>query len=303
MPLHQGLSKRAPASDPRHPPGARYARNLRCLAILLLLVVLILSPGCFGKKSSSPAQTLASATSGSQAQRESEPHFRFIVCGDPQNNYQVFDRILEAAKSVDFLVIAGDLTGSGTPTEFKNFLSKMKESGVRYYGVPGNHDVASGPVDDVYESYMGPPRQAFDYQNCHFVLIDNSTPSLGFYPEEQQWVKGDLEAAKANGFEHIFAVCHTPPGFPYSSHYDPEERIGMDANESLLPVLSAGKVEELFCGHVHVYEQSREDGMLITVTGGAGAPLHLSPQNGGYHHYVLVKIDGRRRSQQVVKVQ
>ena len=303
MPLHQGLITRAPISDPRHQPGAGYARSLKCLTVLLLLVALVLTPGCLGKKSSGPAQTRESATGGDQTQRRSEPHFRFIVCGDPQNDYQVFDRILEAAKSVDFLVIAGDLTGSGTPTEFQNFLLKMKESGVRYYCVPGNHDVVSGPVDKIYESYIGPPHQAFDYLNCHFVLIDNSTPSLGFYPEEQRWVKDDLEAAKAKGFEHIFAVCHTPPGIPYSSDYDPEARIGMDANESLVPILSTGKVEELFSGHVHIYEQSREDGMLITITGGAGAPLHLGPLSGGYYHYVLVKIDGSRRSQQVVKVQ
>lgn len=303
MPLYQGLSKRAPVKYQQHPRAARHVRILWCLAVLSLLASLVLAPGCLGKKSTSPTQTPKSSTSGTLVPQESEPHFRFIVCGDPQNNYQVFDRILEAAKSVDFLVIAGDLTGSGTPTEFQNFLSKMKESGIRYYCVPGNHDIASGSVDEVYESYIGPPRQAFDYKNCHFVLIDNSTPSLGFYPEERQWVKDDLEAARGKGFEHLFAICHVPPGFPYSSHYDPAERTGMDANENLVPILSAGEVEELFCGHVHIYEQSREDGMLITITGGGGAPLHLSPQNGGYYHYILVKIDGARCSQQVVKVQ
>lgn len=303
MPLHQRLSKRTPVSGLRHPPGTRHIRSLWCLAVLVLLVLIVLTPGCLGTKSSGPAQTRGSATSGSQAQQKSETHFRFIVCGDPQNNYQVFDRILEAAKSVDFLIIAGDLTGSGTPTEFQNFLSKMKGSGVRYYCVPGNHDVASGPVDEVYSAYLGPPHQAFDYQNCHFVLIDNSTPSLGFYPREQQWVKDDFNAIKGKGFDHVIAVCHVPPGFPYSSHYDPTERIGMDANESLVPILSAGKVEELFCGHVHVYEQSKEDGMVLTITGGAGAPLHLGPQSGGYYHYVLVEINGKRRSQQVVKIQ
>jgi hypothetical protein len=43
--------------------------------------------------------------------------------------------------------------------------------------------------------------------------------------------------------------------------------------------------------------------MLLTITGGAGAPLHLGPQSGGYYHYVLVTIDGRDRSQQVIKVE
>jgi Icc-related predicted phosphoesterase len=290
MPLYKGLSKREPTRSPRS------------LTVLLVLVLLVLSAGCLGKETSGPAQTRGSATNSSQARQESEPRFRFIVCGDPQNDYPVFDKVLAAARSVDFLIIAGDMTGSGTPTEFQNFLSKMKGSGVKYYCVPGNHDVASGSVDRVYSAYLGPPRQAFDYKSCHFILIDNSTQSLGFYPQEQQWVAQDLKSIRGKGFYHVFAICHVPPDLPYSSHYDPSERIGMEANENLVPVLSAGNVEELFCGHLHDYEQSKEDGLTLTITGGAGAPLQLGPQSGGYYHYVLVEINGKRRSQRVVKI-
>ena len=268
----------------------------------MLLVLFVAAPGCIDKETRSPSTNQGSAT-GSTVQQKAGPQFSFIVCGDPQNNYQVFDKVLEAAKSVDFMIIAGDVTGSGTPTEFQNFISKMKASGVKYYCVPGNHDVASGPVDEIYSAYLGPSHQAFDHKNCHFVLIDNSTPSLGFYPQEQQWVTDDLKTAKGKGYQHIFAVCHVAPGFPYSSRYDPSERIGMEANENLVPILSSGNVEELFCGHLHAYRQSKEDGMLLTITGGAGAPLHMVPQSGGYYHYVLVKIDGERRSQQVVKLE
>jgi 3',5'-cyclic AMP phosphodiesterase CpdA len=266
------------------------------VAIALLLCVAVLAPGC---SSGQPASKTPVSSRPQTAASDSGASFKFIVCGDPQNDYEVFDKVLAAARSVDFLLIAGDLTGSGTPTELQNFVDHMKSSGVRYYCVPGNHDVATSPVGQAYSTYLGPPHQSFDYKNSHFLLIDNSTPGLGFYPEERQWAAADLKAAKAKGVEHSFAVAHVPPRFPYSAKASSDQIAGIDANEQLAPVLSAGGVEELFCGHVHTYEQEKEDGLPITITGGAGAPLFGSTS---YHNYVLVEIDGRRRTQSVVRI-
>lgn len=123
------------------------------LFIALALILAIALPGCSsgGKVSSGSSPDIRSnPADGSQ-------QFKFIVCGDPQNNYEVFDKILDAAKSVDFLIIAGDETGSGTRTEFQNFLDVMKNSGITYFCVPGNHDVATSPVDQAYTSYLGQP--------------------------------------------------------------------------------------------------------------------------------------------------
>lgn len=275
---------------------------LKKFAVVALLLLLFLPMGCGGAKA--PDSSAPSTTTGTQTTSSAQPgvHFRFIVCGDPQNQYEVFDKILEAAKSVDFLLITGDLTGSGTPTELQNFANALKSSGVRYYCVPGNHDIATGPAERVYSRYFGPANYSFDYQNSHFLMIDNSVKSLGFYPQEQKWAADDLKAAHAKGFQHVFAVCHVPPGFPYSSRPDPEEALGMKNNEQLVPVLSRGGVEELFCGHYHAYEQDEEDGMLVTITGGAGAPLHAGPMSGGYHHYILVDIEGKKRKQEVIKI-
>lgn len=273
-------------------------RNKTVIVLLavLLLAAAVLAGGCSSGKPSTSNPTSSPATSPGA---DSGARFKFIVCGDPQNNYDVFDRVLTAATSVDFLVIAGDLTGSGTATEFQSFLNKMRSSGVKYYSVPGNHDVATSPVTENYTNYIGPPHQSFDYKNSHFVMIDNSTPELGFYPAEQQWAAADLKAAKPRGYEHTFAVAHVPPRWPYSAKASSGQITGIDNNEQLAPVLSAGGVQQLFCGHVHTYEQDTEDGLLITITGGAGAPVFGSDS---YHNYVLVEIDGKRRTQTVVKI-
>ena len=274
--------------------------------VLLVVVIAALLVGCgpvepAGDSGSSSASKTARGTPAEET-ADSGAHFSFMVCGDPQNNYAVFDRILAAARSVDFLIIAGDLTGSGTPTEFGTFTEAMRNSGVRYYCVPGNHDVATGPAEQIYASYLGPTHQSFDYQNSHFLLIDNSSPELGFYPSERSWAAADLQAARKRNPEHVIAVCHVPPGYQYSLNPAEAGARGEQANGSLAPVLSQGGVEELFCGHLHGYARENDDGLPITITGGAGAPLRMSAQNGGYYNYVLVRIDGRKLVQNVVRI-
>jgi predicted phosphodiesterase len=268
--------------------------RVRYLFIVLALVCALALPGCsWGGKSSSGSTPEARSSRPASNQK-----FKFIVCGDPQNNYEVFGKVLDAARSVDFLIVAGDETGSGTPTEFQNFVNVMKNSGIKYYCVPGNHDVATSPVDQAYKTYLGPPFQSFDYMNSHFVLIDNSSQNLGFYPAERQWVRDDLKAARKKGYEHTFAVCHVPPGYPYSGDIDAAHVRSINTNRQLAPILSAGGVEELFCGHFHSYLQEKEDGLLITITGGAGAPLMGTVP----YHYVLVEINGKKRTQKRVDI-
>lgn len=59
-------------------------------------------------------------------------------------------------------------------------------------------------------------------------------------------MRSDLKAARKKDFQHIFAVCHVPPGYPYSGKIDAAQIAGISANRELVPVLSAGGVEELF---------------------------------------------------------
>jgi Icc-related predicted phosphoesterase len=275
---------------------------LRFLTPVLILLLAVAIAGCgsgAGGRAGSSSPVTQSAGAGTSS--DSGQQFKFIVCGDPQNNYEQFGKILEAAKSVDFLIIAGDETGSGTPTEFSNFVNLMKNSGVTYYCVPGNHDVVTSPVSEAYTTYLGQPHRSFDYMNTHFVLIDNSSQKQGFYPQERDWVRDDLKASRKKGFEHTIAVCHVPPGYPYSASAGAAQVVGIDANLQLVPLLSEGGVEELFCGHVHTYIEDKEDGMLVTITGGAGAPL-LGSGNDAYYHYVLVEINGKQRTQTRVRI-
>jgi Icc-related predicted phosphoesterase len=282
----------------------RYGIPSALLVAVALLVVFMLALsgcGCGSSSSSGVKDSVPPTAEENGTKAESEASFKFIVCGDPQNNYEVFNRILDAARGVDFLIVAGDLTGSGTESEFQAFVSALEDSGVKCYTVPGNHDVATSPVTGNYTRFMGKPRQSFSYKNAHFVLIDNSTQELGFYPEQREWVEEDLDTARKLGFEHIIAVAHVPPGYPYSAKASTAQIPGIDANAELAPVLEAGGADELFCGHIHNYRADSERGLPITITGGAGAPL-MDIGGPAYYHYVLVEVDGDRLTKQVIRL-
>lgn len=295
------------------PSGNKYRSGTEAAIALLLALLLAFSiAGAAGCRSTpadlslpengQPGVQTETPGENSTDTSEDEPAFSFIVCGDVHNNYGVFNHILEAARDVDFLIIAGDLTGSGTSTELNKFRDVMENSGVRYYAVPGNHDVATSPVEENYTRILGPPYQSFHHLNSFFVLIDNSSPDLGFYPAMREWTRQELERARGLDFDHVFAVCHVPPGFPYSRRTALTLSEGVKANDHLVPVLSEGGVDQLFCGHFHAFSQWTQAGLTITITGGAGAPLHVSEQSGGYHHYLLVEIRGRNIDQQTVRI-
>lgn len=272
-------------------------RRFRSLNIALALLILLvfaafILPGCGwfsnGGKSNGTAPV------------KEKGGFKFIVCGDPHSNYEVFRKVIAAANTVDFLIIAGDLTRTGNKIDVQVFLKEMQACKVPYYCVPGNHDVEVTPVEVSFEPYFGEVPRSFDFGNSHFVLLDNSDPAQGFYPAEQEWAKADLDAASKRGYEHIFAVCHVPPGYPYGASTSPEARVGIKANKELVRVLSSRGVEELFCGHFHSYRQFDEYGMTITITGGAGAELFGVYSN---YHYVLVEINGKNKTETKVEIE
>jgi hypothetical protein len=70
----------------------------------------------------------------------------------------------------------------------------------------------------------------------------------------------------------VFAFCHEPP-WSHGLHGDSHRMI-----RDYVPLLVAGHVDALFCGHDHIYERGSgptPKGKLdYIVTGGGGAPLY-----------------------------
>ncbi|MDQ2687680.1 MAG: hypothetical protein M3Y28_07425, partial [Armatimonadota bacterium] len=60
-------------------------------------------------------------------------------------------------------------------------------------------------------------------------------------------------------------------------------------------------VRAVFCGHNHLYWHADKDGVAYFISGGAGAPLDASPEQGGYLHYLVVNVNGATFNTQILQ--
>jgi len=214
--------------------------------------------------------------------------FSFAVFGDNQGRtetYKLLIKKLNADKSLSFAISAGDLTGYGTLKEYKTYKALNKSLHIPVYQTMGNHDAVNGGWRNFWQEF-GRPYYAFVYENAKFIVLDNSF-AQSFDAEQLAW----LEAELANNLsEHLFVIMHKPV-FDPSEIYKDHIMSGRAIIEKLMKLFEKFGVDYVFTGHIHGYAKSERNGVTYIVTGGAGAPLYLPPEFGGFYHYVKVTVD------------
>ena len=225
--------------------------------------------------------------------------FSFAVFGDNHNNEIVFGDLLKKVKqdkSVVFAINCGDFVYSGTKEEYLKYLKTITGLGIKVYNVPGNHDLAAGGWKN-YEKYMGPYYYSFDHGNSHFIVLNNAF-KVSFGAGQFSWLKSDLANTKK---EHIFVFMHRPT-FDPTEIYAGYTMSGAKVVQELMQLFSKYKVDYVFAGPVHGYAREKRDGVTYIVTGGAGAPLHLPANFGGFNNYVKISVDGNKVMDRVVRL-
>jgi predicted phosphodiesterase len=207
--------------------------------------------------------------------------FSFVVFGDNRDGDMIFmDLIkkLNQKKDIAFVVNTGD---------FLKF---------KLYHVPGNHDLVENGYK-YYKKYIRPQYYySFDYQNSHFVVLNNAFKQ-SFNAKQFNWLKEDLAATKK---ENIFVFMHRPT-FDPTEIYKGYVMSGRETVKELMKVFKRYKVDYVFAGHLHGYARAEREGVIYVVTGGAGAPLYLPRDFGGFYHYVRIKVEGDNIKDEVLK--
>lgn len=189
------------------------------------------------------------------AQKQSD-NFTFVAVSDfsqstgAQNdslNRFVTDS-LDAEHRAAFVVANGNLTETGKADEFlrlKEGFARLFNAGMKVYAVPGNHDVRWNPGGkEELTKQFGKPYQSFDYQGCHFLLLD-STVALehwGHLDKAQiDWLERDLKRLRAD--TPIFVFLHHTIG------RDTAATRLIDNEFDLIRRLSTHNVIAIFTGH------------------------------------------------------
>lgn len=223
--------------------------------------------------------------------------FSFIVFGDSQGNKTMLkdltDRI-NRETDIAFCVNNGDSVPVASEANYKKFIALSSKIVPKVYNLVGNHDVYPGGYQFFYK-YFGPTYYSFNYGNAHFILLDNAL-AKSFNVQQFNWLKADLAA---NAKEPVFVFMHKPV-FDPSEIYPDHIMSGRQIIEELMALFKKYKVAYVFAGHIHGYARTVRDGTVYMVTAGAGAPLYLPREFGGFFHCVRVDVNGSKTTDKVL---
>lgn len=181
------------------------------------------------------------------------------------------------ADSTDLWLMLGDNAyDDGTDLEYQQAVFDMYPSLLRRFVVwptLGNHDersADSGTESGVYYDIFDLPRAAeaggissgteayysFDFANIHFICLDSEDSNRLPPGAMMTWLENDLASTTQ---DWIIAFWHHPP-YTKGSHDsdDAGDSSGRlrDMRIYALPILEAGGVDLVLCGHSHSYERS-----------------------------------------------
>ena len=220
-------------------------------------------------------------------QESEDSNLRFAVIGDsgtgkdPQYRIarQMFARYQELG--LGFVLMLGDnIYEHGKAADYlKKFeqpYGPLLSAGVKFYAALGNHDVRRGNWQYAvgYAGFnMGGRRYyTFRYGDdlVQFFALDTTTLTKKHRggsadPEQQGWLRAELEASKARW---KIAFFHHPL-------YSPGRRHGGNkkVREALEEILTEGRVNIVFAGHEHFYARLQPQQGIVHFVNGAGAKL------------------------------
>lgn len=253
--------------------------------------------------------------------------FRFAVFGDTRYSGPMFPTLPRPLKKIveevgliapDFVVHTGDMifgygeSDARVEEEFDEALGLFRSLPCKVYFTPGNHDYATPYAARRFHHMTGqPPFFSFDYQDAHFIVLNTEvfTADGSINPPQMQWLRDDLEGRK--GSRAVFVFMHRPmfavedqnagkPG-PGGSDRNPGEdskekgrapRISPKTTEMLADLFARYEVKAVFSAHENLFHRTEVKGVKYLTIGGGGAEMRVSPEQGGFWHYLLVKVEG-----------
>ena len=244
--------------------------------------------------------------------------FSFSVFGDSGSGKKAQYRLAQvmARHPADLLLHVGDLVyDHGAADDYgRKFFMPYQDILARtpFYPVLGNHDVKTEHGRPFLETFSFPENAppelepghcyAFRYGNALFAGLDSTLDNQTLHDVVLPWLRRTLNRT-ATTWKFVF--FHHPP---YTSGRSrPDTRI----QRLIVPVLEAGGVDLVFCGHDHNYERTvplaggqadAQRGIVYVITGAGGKslrPLYQSQPysavfNGDQYSFTHLEIAGGR---------
>jgi len=238
--------------------------------------------------------------------------FSFAVIGDNRTGDDIYRKVIEQVmeRKPDFIVNTGDqIEKPGNREMWANFWEMSKVVTVPYFFTVGNHDAHPEVAgsEETYKEQVNLPGNELYYSfvagNSLFVVLDSyiKGEDKKITGEQFKWLEQGLASARQ---KHKFVFIHHPlyPEKGKGKHHGNSLDRYKEERDRLQALFVKNKVTMVFVGHEHMYHRKTVNGISHIIAGGGGAPLYASDEDGGFHHYVLVTVDGDKVNGEVVDV-
>jgi predicted phosphodiesterase len=222
--------------------------------------------------------------------------YKFAIIADSHEDTTYFPQIsskIAKKEDIAFVVHLGDLSNAGDLDKLTEARRVLDQISAPVYILPGDHDLNWVPRHDLqnFRQVFGQKQtyRSFDYEQEHFILIDNSNLNQGIDLDQWQWLESDLQA---NRQRNIYVFMSTPISNPYISFKrmgSQNETVANQANK-LGRLLADAGVKAIFAGDTHAFSQynDKQTGLSIVTAGSAGSTKNPLPQ----HLQVDILADG-----------
>lgn len=236
-------------------------------------------------------------------------YFSFIVMGDNHAGFPFDDsatiklvRLMNREDRfrgkipIDFVAVLGDVTFySGRDSNYKVYNKIRSLIKWPVISAIGNHDQVKGGLKN-FKKYLGSKELAFADRNSYFILVDDKIAEM----EEKQFAWLEAELKKGMAYQHRFLLLHRSPISLYQqSWFRPEPNAW---SYRLMKLCQKYKVDIVFAGHEHMFRTRVLGGVRYVISGGGGMMTQIPASDGGYLHYLVVRVYGDYVDYEVRKV-
>lgn len=236
-------------------------------------------------------------------------YFEFIVVGDNHGGFIFTDSAaLKLIRNmnredrfkkvpIDFVANLGDVTfQKGTEWDYKTYNKLRSRIKWPVISAAGNHDDDERQYLTLFKKYVGEKEFSFVDRNSCFIVLNNR---LGDFSDSQfVWLEEELK--KASSYRHRFIFSHKSPLSLYQqSWFRPE--LSPWAYR-FMKLCERYKVDIVFAGHEHMFREGRYGGVTYIMSGGGGMFTQIPESDGGFLHYVVVRVYGDYVDYEVRKI-
>jgi serine/threonine-protein phosphatase CPPED1 len=230
------------------------------------------------------------------AARAAEPFF-FIQLSDPQfgmftgnkdfaqetANFEFAVATVNRLRPA-FVIITGDLVNkpgdAAQIAEYKRIVGKINSS-IPVYDVVGNHDIENVPTPATIAAYtnlFGPDRYTFKHRNftgivLNSMLLHSPQQTTNEAAAQENWLRDELERAKADGAQHVAVFQHHPWFIKSPDETNQYFNIPLERRLMYLAMFRKYGVKHVFCGHYHRNAVARDGDLEAVTTGPVGQPM------------------------------